>query len=143
MLAESVTTTVLTVLAAAGIAIFLPNVLELDRTGQLIVETIVITAVIALALPLSIPVALFIGMTTALGVELLKELFYRVVVSLVLRGAFGQSRRWTAELLLDNDNIFCDAYGKISARTLREVEVIADSKEEFRDLTVERAQEQD
>jgi len=59
----------------------------------------------------------------------------------VLNGDYGEQARWAAELVQSGDTEFIEASARLPQIELREVGIMADDKEELRELTVERAEE--
>jgi hypothetical protein len=68
--------------------------------------------------------------------------FYRQGKKL-LNGDFGEQARWALELFEEGDDEFIEASARLSQIQLREIGIVADDKEELRELTVEHAQEMD
>lgn len=60
-----------------------------------------------------------------------------------LRGDYGEKQKWVAEMVRDNDEEFMDAMGRVPKMDIKEAFVIADSKQELKELVIERAAETD
>jgi hypothetical protein len=59
----------------------------------------------------------------------------------VLSGKHGEQAMWAAEIVRDGDEDFEEASDGLTQRELREVGIIADSKEELREKTIQRFEE--
>lgn len=59
----------------------------------------------------------------------------------LLNGDYGEQARWAAELVQSGDTEFIEACARLPQVELREVGIMAEDKEELRELTVERAAE--
>lgn len=92
-------------------------------------------------------IALFTGSSVLVGL-----VAYYVVSSIVswwrrrkfkkaLDGDYGDEARWTTELIDEEDEMFIRATPWLSSNDRREVSIIAESKEELRELVIERAEE--
>lgn len=55
-----------------------------------------------------------------------------------LSGDMGQESMWAAELVKESDEKFSEATKNLPSYELREIGIIAESKEELRDMTIER-----
>ena len=58
-----------------------------------------------------------------------------------LDGAFGDEAQWAAELLKEGDMEFLEAAENLPNQEVTEIRIIAESKQDLRDLTVERYEE--
>lgn len=58
-----------------------------------------------------------------------------------LNGKYGDAMQWTAEFLKDKDRAFIEAAKHLPRHEQRELGIIADTKDEFREATIERAKE--
>lgn len=58
-----------------------------------------------------------------------------------LDGEYGQETQWAAELSQEGDTLFEIAATELPQEDLMEVGIVAESKEELRELTVERLEE--
>lgn len=58
-----------------------------------------------------------------------------------LRGGYGEETRWAAELFKEGDKEFIEATKALPKTELRELAIIAESKEGLRNLTIERYEE--
>jgi hypothetical protein len=90
-----------------------------------------------------------IGLLAAVLIVLLPILFRLLSVILnyragkkVLDGEYGEAAMWAGELVQDEDEEFVQAMVTMSSTELREIGIIAESKEELRDITVEERHDQ-
>lgn len=60
-----------------------------------------------------------------------------------LSGKLGDGQKWIAEFARDDDKEFLEAMEQIDRRDVKEIIVIADSKQELKELAQERAAERD
>lgn len=108
--------------------------------------------IVALALFGIIGGALFLSGTVPLwagvGITLLpvagfiiSRLYYVWMGFRVLNGKHGEERRWVAEFIRDNDSEFMQALEENDKMDMNEVMVLADSKEELRELVIKRSNE--
>lgn len=74
-------------------------------------------------------------------VHLITQLLTRFIMWRTARGDYGEHAKWAYELFNEGDTKFIRAQTYLSAMDVREIVVIADSKQEFRDLMVERFEE--
>lgn len=58
-----------------------------------------------------------------------------------LNGDYGDEIQWSAELVNEEDTHFIIAYNNLSKTERKEVQIIAESKDEFRTLAIERFEE--
>lgn len=58
-----------------------------------------------------------------------------------LNGELGEKNQWTAELIFDGDEQFTGALETLSSIDKQEVIIEAETKQELRELTIERADE--
>lgn len=58
-----------------------------------------------------------------------------------LGGGYGEEVQWASELVDEGDALFTMAINDLPEREMKEVGIIAESKEELRDLTIERYDE--
>lgn len=58
-----------------------------------------------------------------------------------LSGKFGDEARWAAEIVDSGDQEFAYAVKVLPQRELREIGILADTKEDLRELTIERLDE--
>lgn len=57
----------------------------------------------------------------------------------VLDGSFGEEAQWAAELVEDNDTEFRKASKQLNKMEMREIGIVADSKEELRELVIKQS----
>lgn len=74
-------------------------------------------------------------------VKLLSLLFLTYYVRKARDGSFGKETRWATELIKSGDTEFTTATTQLPAQELQEVSIVAESKEELRDLTIKRYEE--
>lgn len=88
----------------------------------------------------TLPTAIMVGFPT--GIHLLKLVVMKVIEYRVVNGHYGESIKWAYELIeQDQDREFMYAQAALPPMELKEIQVIADSKQELRTLTVERFEE--
>lgn len=58
-----------------------------------------------------------------------------------LAGKMGEEQRWMAELVRDDDTEFMQAMASIDQMDVKEIAVIANNKQELKELAIERAAE--
>lgn len=75
---------------------------------------------------------------TPLLIKILIIIFALVYRRAALKGRFGEESQWAAELIREGDEEFRQAARRLPETDLREVGIVAESKEELRDLTIER-----
>jgi len=61
--------------------------------------------------------------------------------SKALNGEYGEESMWASELVDEGDDMFAAAVNALPENELREIGIIAESKEELRTLTIERLDE--
>ena len=99
----------------AGVALLHGGYLSLVGVGVFVGAVVVLKAIIAL---------LFVFY------------FYQA-----LQGELGEETQWATELAKDGDDEFIKAMTSLPSQELKEVSIIAESKSELRELTVERSEE--
>lgn len=57
-------------------------------------------------------------------------------------GGYGDEVKWATELVDDGDQMFIIALNGVSQTEMKEIGIIAESKEQLRELTIERFEEQ-
>jgi len=84
----------------------------------------------------------------AIGNMLIPPLLIRLVVWIqqrqtqkALDGAYGNEVQWAVELINDGDRQFTIAANSLSDMEMREIGIVAESKQDLRDRTVERFEE--
>lgn len=60
-----------------------------------------------------------------------------------ISGGYGEEVQWAAELFEEGDEMFIMAANQLPQSELRDIGIIADSKEHLRELTIERLEETD
>jgi len=65
----------------------------------------------------------------------------KVIEARARRGDYGDEAKWAMELFEENDQQFIHAQAVLPKSEVREVQIIADSKQELRDLMIERHNE--
>lgn len=88
------------------------------------------------ALPAVAILALF-----PLVVHAITQALVRYIAWKTARGGYGEEAKWAYELFKEGDREFVRAQTHLPQMDVREVVVIADDKQEFRDLMVERFEE--
>lgn len=74
---------------------------------------------------------------------LIGKLYRMYQAKKALNGEYGDSTQWAAELVgEDNDEHFALAVQALPNNQLRELGIIAESKEELREITIERFEEE-
>lgn len=131
------------IVALFGTALFAKVVLGAGRIGTAITQ---ITGMIILAY-----VLLSIGIVGNIGAGIIAAfpIVLRLVVfgfiawvgKRVMSGAMGEEAKWAGELVEEGDQEFMKAAKALPSYELKEVRIIAESKDELRDLTVERYEE--
>lgn len=58
-----------------------------------------------------------------------------------LDGGYGEETRWASELVDEGDQLFTIAVSELPEQELRDCGIIAESKEELREVVVERFEE--
>lgn len=76
-----------------------------------------------------------------IGAPIARRLYRRRQRANALNGKYGNMTMWAAELIDDGDREFTIAATALSDKERMEIGVIADSKEELRELTIERLEE--
>lgn len=71
--------------------------------------------------------------------ESLTQLYFYRRGKKALRGDYGKEKRWVAEMVRDNDEEFMNAVSDVSTMDVREVMIIADSKQELKELVIQRS----
>jgi hypothetical protein len=75
--------------------------------------------------------------------RLYKKIALAIVTKLIRRGAFGQGQKWLMELIVDEDDeTFARAANYATKMDLREAEILADDKGEFRNYVVDKVDDQ-
>lgn len=74
-------------------------------------------------------------------VKVLSLLFLSYYVRKARGGSFGKETQWATELIKNGDTEFTTATTRLPTQELQEISIIAESKEELRDLTVKRFEE--
>lgn len=77
----------------------------------------------------------------AIGAKWLSGWYSRRQVSNALDGEYGKETKWAAELSKEGDQLFEMAATELDQSELMEIGIVAESKEELRELTVERFEE--
>lgn len=90
-----------------------------------------------------------VGLPTALAIVSLPVIFRALAFVLryrsgrkVLDGEYGDEAMWGGELVMDEDEEFIQAMVTVDDKELREIAIIAESKEELREMTLERMNDQ-
>jgi hypothetical protein len=117
--------------AASGlpVSIYIPYIITGSIFGYILYPS-VLTLAGAASIPLA-PVVFFGSL----------DLYSRYRNWRAKRGDYGDSTKWATELLEADDQHFELAVKGLSKNELKEVGIIADSKEELRELAVERFEE--
>ena len=76
-----------------------------------------------------------------LVIHLTKITLFKIVEARASRGHYGEEAQWAYELMKSDDEQFIHAQHVLPNREVREVSIIADSKDEMRDLMIERYNE--
>ena len=87
---------------------------------------------------------LLIGVAASLvpfGILALVIAYYYIQGWRALNGSHGDAKRWIAEFARDNDRDFMWAIQNITSSDRKELSIVAESKEEFREKVIERAEE--
>ena len=84
-------------------------------------------------------VGVFVGAVVAL--KAIIALLFIVYFYQALQGELGEETKWASELAKDGDDEFIKAMTSLPSQELKEVSIIAESKSELRELTVERSEE--
>jgi hypothetical protein len=79
--------------------------------------------------------------TAPLIISGMSMLYFYWIGQRALAGKMGQEQQWIAELVNANDEKFMESMEALERMEVREVIVIADSKEELRQTIITRAQE--
>lgn len=86
-----------------------------------------------------------IGIGAILGIVVLLKLVQRWnknrQINNALDGEYGDETKWAAELSEEGDTLFEIAATELPQEDLMEVGIVAESKEELREMTVERLEE--
>lgn len=107
--------------------------------GQTAVNAAVGYALLSVSF-IALPVAVALGLMP-LALRVFAYLWFYYQGKKILDGDYGEQARWAAELVQSGDEEFIEASAKLPQIELREVGIMADDKEELRELTVERAEE--
>lgn len=90
----------------------------------------------------------FIGIIPAIAIaavpittRVVSYIFIKILTRRAISGKMGKESRWAAELHRERDTEFMQAAQVLPRAHLTEVSILADSKEELRELTIERAEE--
>ena len=84
-------------------------------------------------------VAVFIAAVIALKATI--AVLFMVYFYQALQGELGTESQWATELAKDGDDEFIAAMTSLPSQELKELSIIAESKSELRELTVERSEE--
>jgi hypothetical protein len=120
------------------VAIIIPRIV-----GGLPVEVLLFTA-LAVASVYTGFTSVWAGIviaTAPLIVSGMGMLYFYWIGQRALAGKMGQEQQWIAELVDANDEKFMESMEALERMEVREVIVIADSKEELRQTIITRAQE--
>jgi len=81
-----------------------------------------------------------IGLVSIVGtVRVFTYLWFWRLGRKILNGAYGEESMWAAEIAQDDDE-FVEATAMLTEKQLTEIGIIAESKEELREKTIERAE---
>lgn len=86
-------------------------------------------------------IELLIVVTFPAVIHFLKWSLERFIEFRARRGAYGDKARWAIELFDERDQKFIHAQTVLPDREVREIKVVSDSKEELREMMVERYNE--
>jgi hypothetical protein len=100
-----------------------------------------VIAIKVIGLALWVGVATTIASQTINAIAALVKMWNRRQRNKALDGDYGQITQWAAELTRDGDMEFAMAIKALPKREKTDIAIIADSKEELRELTMERFEE--
>jgi len=83
-----------------------------------------------------IALALTPAVTNVMGI-----LYFYWLGQRALKGKMGKEQQWMAELVDANDEKFMESMQELGRMEMKEITVIADSKEELRQAAIERAED--
>ena len=86
--------------------------------------------------------AAIIAISAALFVDASMVLYKNHQSKKALSGGYGEEVKWASELIEDGDELFVIAVNSIDQTEMKEIGIIAESKQELRNLTIERFDEQ-
>lgn len=104
------------------------------------------TTTIALALFVTSTAGLQLAVAFALlpvFVRIFAIVWFYYIGKKVLNGDYGEESMWAAQLTDEGDTEFIEASTEITNMEMKEIGIVANSKQELRELVVERAREDD
>lgn len=114
------------------------------RWGVLIAQTAVATVLAYIAFYTFTFFALYAALAMTLyplAINVSSLIYKRNQRGRALGGHYGDEVQWAAEIAESGDQQFAIAVNELPERELMEIGIIAESKQELRDLTVERFEE--
>lgn len=119
------------------------QVLGLNVFGNTAFQTLCMVVVASALLQYSmvglIGAALIVASVVA--IKLIGVGFLALYTHRALQGGLGDEAQWAAEFIKDGDQEFTRAMTALPSADLKEVKIIAESKNELRELTIERYEE--
>lgn len=91
--------------------------------------------------PMWLPVATAVASQTLAGLVKLTNMWHRRQRRKALGGDYGEVTQWAAEIAEEGDREFVMALNELPDEQKREIGIIAESKEELRELVIERLDE--